>query len=99
MLRSLLLLTMYIRCCVPYHMGKLIELINKKVPGSLDCKTFNDGKPEIYFKATAWLDGAVGIEEGRSKREAEQRAAKARGVHRSSTRLTLTRRLLYRASV
>jgi len=48
---------------VANYKGKLMELISKGVPGSLDCKTFNDGTPEIYFKATAWLDGATGIEE------------------------------------
>ena len=59
------------------YKGTLYELLAKGVEGALTVKGQNLGTADLYFEATAWLDWCTAVETGRSKREAEQKAAKA----------------------
>ena len=59
------------------YKGTLYEFLAKGVEGALTVKGQNLGTADSYFEATAWLDWCTAVETGRSKREAEQKAAKA----------------------
>ena len=63
---------------VTNHKGTLVELVAKGVPGSLRSKGLGPQAPDQEFEAVAKLDGASASARARTKREAEQRAA--RGV-------------------
>ena len=63
---------------VTNHKGALVELVAKGVPGSLRSKGLGPHAPDQEFEAVAKLDGASASARARTKREAEQRAA--RGV-------------------
>ena len=63
---------------VANHKGALVELVAKGVPGSLRSKEIGPQAPDQEFEAVAELDGASASARARTKREAEQRAA--RGV-------------------
>lgn len=63
---------------VANHKGVMYEFMAKGASGSMRARGLGPQSPEQLFEATATLDGATAVATARTKREAEQRAA--RGV-------------------
>jgi dsRNA-specific ribonuclease len=59
------------------YKGILLEFVAKGVDGALTVNACKFQMARPYFEATACLDGAKAVQSGRSKREAEQKAARA----------------------